>query len=90
MSKPVVRRRSNSLTSLLLNREHSNKVTQFIIIDKLTLMTNISDLDIKRKDTLQKCYDQVKTNLEKIFTDLLPGAVARLKLVDQTDVTQGC
>jgi len=59
-------------------------------VDKMTLITNISNLDEKRKETLEKCFDQVRTNLSKIFTDLLPGAVARLKLVDPSDVTQGC
>ena len=56
----------------------------------MTLITNISNLDEKRNETLEKCFEQVKHNLSKIFTDLLPGAVARLKLVDQSDVTQGC
>lgn len=29
----------------------------------MTLLTNIKDLDVKRKETLEKCFEQVKGNL---------------------------
>lgn len=47
------------------------------------------ELDGKRTATLEKCYDSVKINLSKIFSDLLPGATAHLSLIDERDVTKG-
>ena len=47
------------------------------------------DLDEKRTKTLEKCYESVKINLGKIFSDLLPGATANLTLIDERDVTKG-
>ena len=61
----------------------------YLIIDKLTLLNNMNDLDDKRMKTLEHCYKIVKENLGKIFNDLLPGATAHLNLVDESDVTKG-
>lgn len=64
-------------------------VTFVFIVDKMTLLNNMHDLDDKRTKTLESCYKIVKQNLGKIFNDLLPGATAHLNLIDQMDVTKG-
>jgi chromosome segregation ATPase len=40
------------------------------------------DLDDKRTKTLEKCFESVKSNLSKVFNDLLPGATAHINLID--------
>jgi len=51
-------------------------------LDKITLLNNMHDLDDKRTKTLEKCFESVKSNLSKVFNDLLPGATAHINLID--------
>lgn len=49
--------------------------------NKDTLQSNILTLDDKKIDTVAHCFDKVNQSLGKIFSDLLPGAFAEMKLV---------
>ena len=53
----------------------------------MTLTTNMRDLDEKRTYTLEKCFESVRENLGKIFSDLLPGAMAHLQPINPNDIT---
>ncbi|XP_051912683.1 uncharacterized protein LOC127595001 [Hippocampus zosterae] len=57
--------------------------------DKHTLYRNMQELDDKRKETLENCYTRVRHSLGLIFSDLLPGAKATLRRLDE-DITKGC
>ena len=48
--------------------------------DKLDINKNIEELDKKRKITVEKCFLKVREQFQKIFSELLPGAYADLKV----------
>jgi len=59
-------------TSLEKRRDILNK-------DKVTLDLNITELDIKKKEALEKCYIVVNKNFGKIFSSLLPYTDAKIQ-----------
>lgn len=77
-----MRNQSNNTTACYRKGKYLKAVIYKIIIDKITLLNNMHDLDDKRTKTLSNCYSVVKQNLGKIFNDLLPGATAHLNLMD--------
>ncbi len=81
MTTPI-RNQLSSITVYWRKGKYLKAVIYTIIIDKITLLNNMHDLDDKRTKTLSNCYSVVKQNLGKIFNDLLPGATAHLNLMD--------
>ena len=57
--------------SLLKNQKDVEK-------DKTEIMNDMVELDIKKKESLEKCFLGVSENFRKIFEDLLKGATAKL------------
>ncbi|EGR27337.1 nuclear condensin complex subunit, putative, partial [Ichthyophthirius multifiliis] len=49
----------------------------------------MDELDKKKKETLEKCYLQVNQTFGQIFSDLLPGAAARIQPLEGQDVSEG-
>lgn len=72
--------------------DNVNKRYQQIVVrrteinnNKETLKTSICTLDTKKIDTVDHCFHKVNANLGKIFSNLLPGAFAYMKLVNFKD-----
>jgi len=57
--------------------------------DKLTLNSNIEELDKKKKEALEKCWREVNENFGKIFSTLLHGAFAKVVPYNGNDLTEG-
>jgi len=57
--------------------------------DKLEIMNDISELDIKKKESLEKCFLGVSENFRKIFEDLLKGATAKLSKMAGKELSDG-
>ena len=53
--------------------------------NKTTLTSSITTLDHKKIDTVLQCFNRVNKNLGKIFSSLLPGAFAEMKLLTYLD-----
>lgn len=57
--------------------------------DKLIINAGMEDLDIKKKEALEKCYMAVNKNLGKIFSTFLPGTNAKVQQIVGKDLSEG-
>ncbi|KAL4472622.1 hypothetical protein ABPG74_018571 [Tetrahymena malaccensis] len=66
-----------------------NEKRQILENDKILLFKNMDELDKKKQETLEKCYLEVNKTFGQIFSDLLPGAAARIQPPEGQDVSAG-
>eukprot|EP01017_Pseudomicrothorax_dubius_P023830 TRINITY_DN2538_c0_g1_i6.p1 TRINITY_DN2538_c0_g1~~TRINITY_DN2538_c0_g1_i6.p1 ORF type:complete len:222 (-),score=64.41 TRINITY_DN2538_c0_g1_i6:377-1042(-) len=57
--------------------------------DKQQLQDSMTDLEVKRRGDLEKCWKKVNENLGKIFGTLLPSASAKIQPIPGRDITEG-
>lgn len=60
-----------------------------ILVDKSSIEKTISELDSLRNLTLMATYIEVNSNFKKIFSTLLPGAMASIDLEDPYNIQSG-
>ena len=53
--------------------------------NKETLINNVQNLDMKKKEAVQKCFESVNKNLGEIFRSFLPGADAKMRITTIID-----
>jgi len=53
------------------------------------LSENIKELDKKKSETLEKCFVYVNEKFGEIFSDLLPGAFAKISKIEGKKLEEG-
>lgn len=65
--------------------QHVNQMKDQVLDNRNVLVTNITGLDEKKKTAVENCFNEVNKNLGLIFSSLLPGAFAEMKMVELID-----
>lgn len=60
-----------------------------MLVDKKHIEHSIDELDVLRNETLKDTFKHVNINFMNIFATLLPGAMAKIEKVDESDISQG-
>ncbi|MCH0629882.1 chromosome segregation protein SMC [Kocuria palustris] len=89
-----MRRKVNpNIMSMIENvekKEQSLKqMVKTITKDKAKIIKTVEKLNGFKRDTLNQTYQKVSTDFGEIFSEVLPGAFAKLVPVDMMDVTKG-
>lgn len=90
----LLEKRINFKVDILVNefeKQYNDLIEkrQILINDKQKMEKAINELDIKRKESIQKVYDYVNIKLNSIYSTFLPGAMAQLILSDKTNILKG-
>jgi structural maintenance of chromosome 2 len=65
--------------------QNVNNMKDQVMDNRNVLVTNITGLDEKKKSAVENCFNEVNKNLGLIFSSLLPGAYAEMKMVELID-----
>lgn len=87
-------RNINARAINLLDKEEEQyndmlKKKKIVESDKRKILETIQHLDEKKKETLQKAWEQVNKDFGSIFSSLLPGASAKLQPPENRTVSDG-
>lgn len=89
LSKQVDMRAMGMLAKKEEEYEELNKKRTIVLRDKSTLETTIEDLEKVKTEVLCKAFDSINKDLGNIFKTLLPGAFAKLELVNKNSLLDG-
>ena len=70
-----------------LEKLHTRK--QIIEQDKVTIEETIHKLEVKKKEAIQKAYGITNDHIQSIYSTLLPGAHARIDMVNKANLDEG-
>ncbi|KAJ8602720.1 hypothetical protein CTAYLR_003767 [Chrysophaeum taylorii] len=89
LSKSINRRVMGAIESA--EKEYDELVTKKDVVekDRAKIQTVISELDVKKKHTLDTTWQKVNHDFASIFSTLLPSAKAKLEPLAPDDILQG-
>ncbi|THK33140.1 structural maintenance of chromosomes protein 2 [Diachasma alloeum] len=87
-------RNVNSRAMSLLSKEEerydeTTKRKKIVEADKKKILETVKHLEDKKKETLEKAWEQVNKDFGSIFSSLLPGAMAKLQKLESENVLDG-
>ncbi|XP_011311821.1 structural maintenance of chromosomes protein 2 [Fopius arisanus] len=87
-------RNVNSRAMSLLSKEEerfeeTSKRKRIVETDKKKILETVKHLEDKKKETLEKAWEQVNKDFGSIFSSLLPGAMAKLQKLESGNVLDG-
>jgi structural maintenance of chromosome 2 len=89
LSKNVDVRAMGMLAKKEEEYEELNKKRLIVLKDKSTLESTIEDLEKVKTEVLLKAFESINKDLGNIFKTLLPGAFAKLELVNKNSLLDG-